>query len=56
MSTGWFRLRNGDKAVCLLTDRRRVTYLRSDSDDLAILLSLKDPTILKKALDPSSDS
>ena len=56
LSTGWFRLRNGDKAVCLLTDQRRVTYLRSDSDDLAILLSLKDPTILKKALDPSGDS
>ena len=56
LSTGWFRLRNGDKAVCLLTDQRRVCYLRSDSDDLTILLSLKDPTSLKKALDPTIDS
>lgn len=54
LSTGWFKLRNGEKAVCLLTDRAHVCYLRSDSDDLSVLLSLKNPTILQQALATSN--
>jgi hypothetical protein len=51
LSTGWFRLRNGEKAVCLLTDRRRVSYLRSDDDNLSLLLSLQNPETLKALLE-----
>jgi hypothetical protein len=51
LSAGWFRLRNGDKAVCLLTDQRRVTYLRTDSDSLTLLLSLKNPEILRQIIE-----
>lgn len=50
-NSGWFRLRNGEKAVCLLTDQRRVAYLRSDADNLTVLISLNDTAPLKAALD-----
>jgi len=46
-SGGWFRLRNGEKAVCILLDRDRVSHLRSDEDDLTILLSLAEPEKLR---------
>jgi hypothetical protein len=51
LSTGWFRLRNGEKAVCLLTDRRHVSYLRSDDDNISLLLSLQNPGTLKALLE-----
>ncbi len=44
---GWFRLRNGEKAVCLILDRHCVSYLRSDEDKLSLLLSLKEPEKLR---------
>ena len=47
LNAGWFRLRNGEKAVCLITARDRVSYLRSDADDLSLLLSLENPDKLK---------
>ncbi len=47
---GWFKLRNGDKAVCLLLDRHRVSWLRSDNDRLTLLLSLANPDQLRKLL------
>lgn len=50
-SAGWFRLRNGEKAVCLLLDRRRVSYLRSDQDNLSLLLSLAEPQKLRALLE-----
>jgi hypothetical protein len=46
---GRFRLRNGDSAICLLLDRSRVSYLRSD-DGMAVLLSLKEPEQLRALL------
>ena len=49
-AAGWFRLRNGEKAVCLLTQRQRVTRLRSDEDNLTLLLSLADPGQLRDRL------
>ena len=49
-AAGWFRLRNGEKAVCLLTQRQRVTRLRSDEDNLTLLLSLADPDPLRDRL------
>ena len=51
LSTGWFRLRNGEKAVCLITDRAHVCYLRSDTDNVSVMLSLRDPAPLQAALD-----
>ena len=50
-SAGWFRLRNGEKAVCVLLDRRRVSYLRSDDDNLSLLLSLAEPEKLRALLE-----
>lgn len=47
---GWFRLRNGEKAVCLLFDRHRVCYLRSGDDNLSVLLSLAEPDGLRALL------
>jgi hypothetical protein len=46
---GRFRLRNGDKATCLLLDRTRVSHLRSD-DGTTLLLSLKEPEQLRALL------
>jgi len=46
---GRFRLRNGETAICLLLDRTRVSYLRSD-DGMAVLLSLKEPEQLRALL------
>jgi len=46
---GRFRLRNGDNAICLLLDRTRVSYLRSD-DGTAVLLSLREPEQLRELL------
>ncbi|MBU6199780.1 MAG: hypothetical protein KGI64_11835 [Xanthomonadaceae bacterium] len=48
---GWFKLRNGDKAVCLLLDRHGISYLRSDADNLTLLLSLAEPEKLRKLLE-----
>lgn len=47
---GRYRLRNGDNAICLLLDRSRVSYLRSD-DGTALLLSLKEPEQLRELLE-----
>lgn len=51
LSSGWFTLRNGEKAVCLITDRHRVSYLRSDTDNLSLLLSLQNPATLAALLE-----
>lgn len=48
---GWFKLRNGDKAVCLLLDRHSIAYLRSDADQLTLLLSLAEPEKLHALLE-----
>ncbi|MDE2256915.1 MAG: hypothetical protein KGK05_04025 [Xanthomonadaceae bacterium] len=48
---GWFKLRNGDKAVCVLLDRHGISYLRSDADNLTLLLSLAEPGKLRAMLE-----
>jgi Bacterial PH domain len=53
LNAGWFKLRNGEKAVCLITERNRVSYLRSDTDNVSLLLSLENPATLKSLLDRS---
>ena len=49
LASGWFRLRNGAKALCILTGREHVSALRTD-DGVWILLSLADPSPLRSAL------
>lgn len=39
---GWFRLRNGEKALAFVTDTRRVLYLPT-RDGYSLLLSVADP-------------
>ena len=46
---GWYRLRDGRKAFCLLTDRTRVSMLE-DETGLVYLLSLENPAPLRQAL------
>lgn len=48
---GWFRLRNGETAVCLLLDRSRVSYLRGETDKRSLLLSLAEPEKLRALLE-----
>jgi len=49
LASGWFRLKNGGKALCILTKRERVTVLRAD-DGTWLLLSLADSAPLKNAI------
>ncbi|HEX7769485.1 MAG TPA: PH domain-containing protein [Dokdonella sp.] len=53
LSSGWFRLRNGDKALCILTERRKPCVLQA-RDGTRILLSLADPGALRAALERHS--
>ena len=39
---GWFQLRNGEKALLYLTDRRRAVYVPT-TDGYSVLLSPSDP-------------
>lgn len=41
-SAGWFRLRNGEKALVYLTDRRHTVYVPTD-DGYSVLVSPADP-------------
>ncbi len=47
LQTGLFALSNGERAILVVTDRRHVCRLRSDADDLTVLLSLKNPEPLR---------
>ena len=49
--TGLFRLANGERAMVVLTDRRRVCRLRSDADNLTVLVSLKNPEPLRALIE-----
>lgn len=48
-SAGWFRLRNGEKALLYLTDRRQVVYIPT-LDGYSLLLSQSEPRRLLDAL------
>ena len=41
-NAGWFRLKNGSKALLALTDRSSVVYIPT-TEDYSILLSVADP-------------
>jgi PH (Pleckstrin Homology) domain-containing protein len=47
--SGWFRLRNGEKALVYLTDRSRAVYVPT-TGGYAVLLSPEDPDGFLKAL------
>ncbi|HEY6893688.1 MAG TPA: PH domain-containing protein [Rhodanobacteraceae bacterium] len=49
LASGWFRLRNHAKALCVLTGRERVTVLAAD-DGTFVLLSLEDASALRTAI------
>lgn len=51
LKTGLFRLRNNDRAMVVVTDPRRVSYLRSEADALTLLLSLKNPDQLREIVE-----
>jgi hypothetical protein len=46
---GWFRLRNGEKALVYLTDRRRAVYVPTTAG-YDVLLSPEDPDGFLRAL------
>jgi hypothetical protein len=46
-SEGWFRLKNGEKALLFLTDRTKVVYLPT-TKDYALMLSAKHPEEMLK--------
>jgi hypothetical protein len=51
LASGWFRLRSGERALCILAGAwNRVCLLRAH-DGTRILLSLADPAILRAALE-----
>jgi PH (Pleckstrin Homology) domain-containing protein len=51
LNAGWFKLRNGEKAFCIVTEQNRVSYLRSATDNVSVLLSLENPDALKTLLE-----
>jgi hypothetical protein len=51
LRTGLFKLANGERAILVVTDRRRVCRLRSDADNLTVLLSLKNPEPLRALIE-----
>ncbi len=48
-ASGWFRLRNGEKALIYLTDRARVVYVPT-RDGYSVMLSSSEPDRLLSAL------
>lgn len=54
-SSGWFRLRSGEKALLYLTDRRRVVYLPT-LDGYSLLLSQSEPGRFLDALHGATGS
>jgi hypothetical protein len=48
-STGWFKLRNGQKALAFITDRTRIAYF-STTEGYVVLLSVENPDALVATL------
>lgn len=48
-SEGWFKLRNGEKALLFVTDRSRVVYVPTDLG-YSLMLSVSDPERFLSAL------
>lgn len=54
-AVGWFKLKNGDKALSFVTERRGVVYLPTRKG-VVLLVSLKDPAAFVKALGATGPS
>lgn len=52
--SGWFRLRNGDRALLYLTDRSRAVYVPT-TNGYGVLLSPTDPEAFLQALKQGTD-
>jgi hypothetical protein len=48
-SAGWFKLRNGEKSLCFVTDRRRVVYVPT-TEGYSVMMSVKRPDEFVAAL------
>lgn len=48
-SAGWFKLRNGQKALAFMTDRRRVAMIPT-RDKYVVMVSVPDPAAFLEAL------
>ena len=48
-ASGWFRLRNGEKALAYITDSKQIAYIPT-SEGYALLLSVPDPARLIERL------
>jgi len=48
-SAGWFKLRNGEKSLCFVTDHHRVVYVPT-TDGYSVLISVSEPEVFKTAL------
>ena len=48
-SAGWFKLRNGEKSLCFVTDRHRVVYVPT-TEGYSVLISVPEPEVFKTAL------
>jgi len=46
---GWFRLKNGEKALAFITDPHRVVYIPTD-DGYSLLLSAQEPARILQSL------
>jgi PH (Pleckstrin Homology) domain-containing protein len=46
---GWFRLRDGEKALCYLTDNTRVAYVPTTAG-YAVLVSVENPSLFLQSL------
>lgn len=47
---GWFRLRNGEKALAFITDPRRVLYIPTDNG-YSVLVSAREPARILESLE-----
>ena len=46
---GWFKLRNGEKSLVFVTDKRRICYIPT-RDGYSLLLSVAEPEAFREAL------
>jgi hypothetical protein len=48
-ASGWFKLRNGEKSLCYVTDQKRIVYIPT-TDGYSVMLSVERPEEFKTAL------
>ena len=46
---GWFKLKNGEKSLCFVTDQKRVVYIPT-TEGYSVMLSVERPEELRSAL------